>query len=334
MKALLLWFLTAFCVVGSSWSLPVGFVDELVVEHEDPVNLEFIRYANGTYHLLVADRKGKIYLVTDPEASNPSKMLIADFKGHLCHDGSRGILGVTAHPDFDQKPWIYLYYTRLTDGRCQMSRETGAVNRFARYTMSYTLDHYTLDLSSELVLFDTSPTKNHLHNGGKAHFGKDGMIWVMTGDGGESRSVSSDPADLLGKVIRLTENGEIPPDGNAFTSNIGRCNVMGVPLVGSPPGTKCAEIWALGLRNPFRFSMDPTATDTTRFYVNDVGAAAWEEVSIGGSDYKGVHYGWGTREGPCDRESVTDCAPLPQYQDPEYWYGFFFSIRLLSPSLL
>ena len=153
-------------------------------------------------------------------------------------------------------------------------------------------------------------------------FGKDGYLYISTGDGGH-QPVSADWSDLMGSIIRVTEDGRIPPRGNAFTKKAGyntaRCKFMGRPLP-RRKGAICAEIWAKGLRNPFRFAMDPNAEET-RFFVGDVGGGKWEEISEGGTNFRGADYGWPVREGPCSRfGGTTACELLPQYQDPVYWY--------------
>lgn len=317
----LLFALVGIYLLPNVSALPPGFVDEEVVRHEDGVNFEFIKYGNGTYHMLVATKSGKIELIKNPDDPAPTKQLVADISNRICDGGSRGLLGVTAHPQFDSKPWIYLFYTRITGGKCDTNRKTGPVNRFARYTLK---NDGTLDLGSQLVMFETSRSSQTLHNGGKAQFGNDGMVWIMTGDGGLS-STPQDLGDLLGKTIRLTDDGQIPPDGNAFTKknskNVVRCGKSyGAPPPGFPKNAKCEEIWAYGFRNPFRFTLDPTVNDKTRFFVGDVGGFTWEEVSIVGTDTRGMNFGWPLREGPCVRNSATNCAPTGnRFQDPDYW---------------
>jgi PKD repeat protein len=83
----------------------------------------------------------------------------------------------------------------------------------------------------------------------------------------------------------------------------------------------CSEIYAIGLRNPFRLAMDSNTKDKVRFYVGDVGGKQWEEISEGGTDHMGVNYGWEVREGPCKRDTDIDCDPVVEYDDPIYWYA-------------
>src|SRR5438105_5325164 len=91
----------------------------------------------------------------------------------------------------------------------------------------------------------------------------------------------------------------------------------GVPAAGSPAGTTCQEVFAMGLRNPFRAAFDPNAPGV-RFYIDDVGSHTWEEIDEGQA---GADYGWPDREGPCVKDSDVDCGPPPPgVTNPIYWY--------------
>lgn len=300
------------------WSLPQGFHDEVfldksVIDFRHPMDFDFYVDRDGSAKLILVDRLGFVYWMDNPESS-PEKQLILDISSRVCGDGSRGLLSAVLHPEFQTNRWLYVFYTRVTDGACNLDRETGPVNRVARYVVS-TYDN-TVDTSSELVILESSRTTMNFHNGGDMKFGKDGYLYITTGDGG-LKSVSQDPSDLLGSVLRVTEDGSIPPGGNAFTSNVARCNVMGRPPTGQETA-RCAEIWAKGLRNPFRFAMDPNA-DETRFFIGDVGRGTWEEINEGGANFRGANYGWEEREGPCEKGSDTKCE-ISEYTDPVYWY--------------
>jgi len=225
---------------------------------------------------------------------------------------------VIAHPNFDENRWIYLFYTyNQGDTNCDMSIETGPVNRCSRFVVN---DDWTVDDDSEFVLFQTSSLLDKVHNGGDMEFGNDGMLYIVTGDSGaRSLQYAQLRHNLFGSILRITDSGEIPDD-NPFTGEgTARCNETGQ----TEEGTICQEIFAYGLRNPFRFAIDPYVTDKTRLLINDVGEALWEEVNIGGTDYAGKNYGWPTLEGPCSYNSVDRCAiadSSSQYQDPYFWY--------------
>lgn len=211
----------------------------------------------------------------------------------------------------------------MKNGNCDEDPFIGPVNRLSRFVLP---ESNIIDIDSETVFFETPPLEYDHHNSGDIAVGKDGHLYVTVGDGGSTfTGVADDPGSIFGSIIRITLEGEIPSD-NPFTfesgeSNSVRCNEAGVPPMGSPAGAKCQEIFAMGMRNPFRFAMDPnTEDDKVRFYVNDVGQAKWEEVSEGGTDFIGTHYGWPMREGPCPNSKTKDCADEHPYQDPVHFY--------------
>lgn len=148
------------------------------------------------------------------------------------------------------------------------------------------------------------------HNGGLVAFGPDGYLYIGTGDGcntlnGDPFRNGQDSTTLLGKILRLDVNGAAPyaiPPTN--------------PFVGRPPAAP--EVWAYGLRNPWRFSFDRTTGDV---YIADVGQYGWDEVDFApAGDRGGRNYGWSTTEGThCYRPAsgcVTNGLVLPVYEYP------------------
>lgn len=333
-------------------ALPSGFEDREVLDRSSlgagiPVDFAW----TPTGQLIVVKKEGEIQVYDDPDGDNSysSKTVALDLsQSSLCVNSERGVEGVEVHPDFENNRYMYvygicvsryachatndwlllyndsfLYYTYPKNDNCLEDPFVGPVNRLSRFVLS---ESNTIDINSETVFFETPPLEYDHHNSGDIAIGKDGYLYVTVGDGGSTfMRVSADPGNMLGSIIRLTLEGDIPPD-NPFTfesgeSNSARCNATGVPPLGSPPDAKCQEIFAMGLRNPFRFAMDPnTEDDKVRFYVNDVGQGDWEEVSEGGSDFAGAHYGWPMREGPCPNREVENCAEWHPYQDPTYFY--------------
>ena len=151
-------------------------------------------------------------------------------------------------------------------------------------------------------------------------FGVDGMLYVTTGDAGNRGDAwAQDRSNLHGNIIRITDSGEIPPDNPFLGEGTARCHETGK----TDAGLICQEIYAYGLRNPFRFAMDPNSINKVRYLISDVGAKTWEEISEGGEDYKGANYGWPILEGPCDFNSLTSCSigeTGSEFTDPLYWY--------------
>ena len=152
----------------------------------------------------------------------------------------------------------------------------------------------------------------------------DGYLYVSVGDGGcdydgdtgcgPDNAAARDLNALVGKVLRITRDGGVPPD-NPFTgTDSARCNLTGR----TDPGKICAETFAWGLRNPFRIAFDPNSLGT-RFYINDVGQTTWEEIDAAQA---GADYGWNVREGFCATGSTTDCGPPPAgMTNPIFAYG-------------
>ena len=108
---------------------------------------------------------------------------------------------------------------------------------------------------------------------------------------------------LIGKILRITTDGNIPATNPFQGPGTSRCNVTG----STTPGNVCQETFAWGLRNPFRIAFDPNSSGN-RFYINDVGQGTWEEIDAAQA---GADYGWNVREGFCATGSTTDCGPPP-----------------------
>jgi glucose/arabinose dehydrogenase len=226
-----------------------------------------------------------------------------DLASRLCTHLESGLTGVTVGPDFADSHYIYLYYTydRGTDS-CGTDREhldETAVNRISRFELG---DDNIIDPASEQVLVDNIPSVGGYHTAGDLHFGKDGYLYVTVGDGGcdylapgcaDTNGAAQYPHALVGKILRITSDGEVPADNPYTGPGTTRCNMTGR----ATPGLWCQEIFASGLRNPYRFAFDDDAV-TTRFFVNDVGQNAWEEIDEGQA---GANYGWNLREGYCAR---------------------------------
>ena len=182
-----------------------------------------------------------------------------------------------------------------------------------------------IDVNSEVVYFHTPPLPKNHHNSGDIAFGKDGYLYVTVGDGGTRTDENKDGVPypqaldkLLGKIVRLTDLGEIPPD-NPCTPTNGHSNSARCSLTGGEaekPDIKCQEIYASCLRNPWRFAHDPNA-DGVRFFINDVGRKTWERILDG---EMGANYGYPFREGPCLATEEKNCEPDARYKDPTHRY--------------
>ena len=165
-----------------------------------------------------------------------------------------------------------------------------------------------------------------LHNGGAMAFGNDGKLYITTGDAGK-RENAQPLNNVHGSIIRLNEDGTVPDD-NPYTvsggyTNSYRCGDTGgrVPI-DAPDDAVCTEVWANGLRNPFRMDMDPNVKDKVKFSFGVVGAQHIESIFYGGTDYKGTNYGWPTYEGVCKPGDIENC-PVNTDEGitmPFHWY--------------
>lgn len=208
--------------------------------------------------------------------------------------GERGLLGLAFHPDYASNGYFFVNYT-----------DNSGDTRVARYTVSGDPDIADAG-SAKQILFIDQPFSNH--NGGCMQFGPDGYLYIAMGDGGSANDPgnrSQNGSSLLGKMLRIDID-------TAGAYNIPASN----PFVGNPSFQD--EIWAYGLRNPWRFSFDRANGD---MYIGDVGQNSREEVSWQpGSSTGGENYGWRCMEGEsctglsgctCNDASLT--LPIHQY---------------------
>jgi glucose/arabinose dehydrogenase len=224
----------------------------------------------------VVEQGGRV-LSFDGTSAAPVATPSVDITARVVSNGELGLLGMAFHPQWPAVPEAFLSYTRASP------RLQSVVSRFR------SADGRTLDPGSEQVILTVDqPFENH--DGGNVAFGPDGMLYLGLGDGGSGGDPldnGQDPTTLLGKMIRLEVRGtgagySIPAD-NPYAGNA-RCPSG----AGSSP---CPESWALGFRNPWRWSFDRATGD---LWVGDVGQGAWEEVD---RVVRGGNYGWRFREG-------------------------------------
>ncbi len=242
---------------------------------------------DGSGRLFIVERPGRI-LVVPAGGGTPATFL--DITDRVRSSGEEeGLLSVAFHPSYPDTGVFYVYYTN-TAGDNQVSG------------FSVTADPNVADAATEtLVLLIPHPVNSN-HNGGQLQFGPDGFLYVGTGDGG----AGGDPPDnaqhletLLGKLLRVAADGSVPA-GNPFGG-----------VSGARP-----EIWALGLRNPFRFSFDRATGD---LYVADVGQNTREEIDVQpAGSAGGANYCWRRFEGflPFDGSPCTGPGtPTPPVLD-------------------
>jgi glucose/arabinose dehydrogenase len=233
--------------------------------------------------LFVVERDGVIKIVQGNTVL-PTPFLDIDSIVDAETHGEMGLLGLAFSPNYASDGRFYVYYNRTAD-----------LIHVARYTVSSNPN--VANPASTVVMTITHNTANN-HNGGDLAFGPDGYLYLAPGDGGNTPELAQDTSVLLGKVLRI--------------------NVTGVPtytIPASNPYTTTAprdEIWALGLRNPFRFSFDRQTGD---MYIGDVGQGAWEEIDYQPAGMGGLNYGWRCYEGN-HVGNLSGCGPIGSYTFP------------------
>jgi glucose/arabinose dehydrogenase len=284
----------------SASALPSQFEDKVITNVSAPTALAF----TPDKRMLITSQSGVLRIYKNGSLLGTPALNIS---GKVCSDFERGMLGVTVDPSFSSNHYIYIYYTFKKYGGCPANTLQSPVNRVSRFTLG---SNDLVNPASETVLVDNMPSPNGNHNAGDVEFGHDGNLYISIGDGGcqIDNSLNCGGANqdarkqnvLTGKILRITKTGGIPA-GNPFQgSDSGRCNVTG-----RTSKAKCQETWVWGLRNPFRFAVDP---NTSKIYINDVGQNIWEEIDNGQA---GRDYGWNVREGFCANGTTNNCGAPP-----------------------
>ncbi|MDJ0926897.1 MAG: PQQ-dependent sugar dehydrogenase [Gammaproteobacteria bacterium] len=248
----------------------------------------------------VVERVGRVRVFNVADPGNPATYL--DISGQVRSGGEEGLLGMAFHPDFPATPEIYLSYIAGTS-----STRHSRISRFI-------LDNTNAPVNvTEQILLTVDQFQGN-HNGGDIAFGPDNYLYIGLGDGGgggDPQETGQNTTNLLGSMLRIDVLGVafpmpaymIPPDNPFAAGNPNKC---GPTLVN---GNNCPEIYAWGLRNPWRWSFDEP---TGMLWLGDVGQGAWEEVDI---IERGGNYGWDCREGAHPFEG-NGCPPPAALIDP------------------
>jgi glucose/arabinose dehydrogenase len=274
-------------------------IDEVAIELKPTVSglespLLVTHAGDGSNRMFIIEQPGRIRIVSDGE------LLVAPFldvSDAITAGGEQGLLGLAFHPDYESNGRFFIDYT-----------DAEGNDVVAEYAVSS--DPNVADPASERLLVEIDdPFSNH--NGGHLAFGEDGYLYIATGDGGGG----GDPLEsgqnldtLLGKLLRIdvdSSTGELPygiPSDNPFANR----------------NEARREIWAYGLRNPWRFSFD-----RGDIWIGDVGQSALEEINRMPASRAGLNYGWNTIEGDacfdppfeCDRSGMV--LPITTYTHDE-----------------
>ena len=245
----------------------------------------------GDDRLFIAEREGDIKILENGTVISTPFLSIPGVS--TCREG--GLLGLAFHPNYASNGRFFVYYTG-----------GGGAYGFQSRIVEY---HATPAAN----VADSSPVRTILtldqpecnHNAGSISFGTDGNLYIPFGDGGADSSTAQDPHSWFGAVLRINVDGAAPytiPSGNPYNGTNG-----------------AREVWANGLRNPYRSSIDSQTGD---LYIGDVGQSAWEEISVGKAGVAGVNYGWDTVEGTSCYNPSTGCnksglqTPVVTYPNP------------------
>lgn len=291
------------CLVAVA-AIPVAAQVPSVTINPTPVisgltsGMQLVHAGDGSNRMFIVERQGIIRMYRPGALGTPVTFLDMNSGGQVVSQaGEGGLLSVAFHPAFETNGHIYTYYT-----------DTAGDLVVARYTAAAPAGN-TVDASTRAEILKIPHPVNSNHNGGEMHFGyEDGYLYLSTGDGG----AGNDPArngqnetSLLGKILRIDVN---PPAGSGLA--------YAVP----PSNPFDNEVFALGLRNPFRWSFDRSTYD---MWIGDVGQENWEEINHRTpGNASGANFGWRCFEGNGYTAGIpiAECPDSAGFVKPVYTY--------------
>ncbi len=298
-------------------TLPPGFIQEVIAQDLGPATAFAMTPAGS---VLIARKHGSVKVVKD---GNVLESPFIDISGQTNTYGDRGLMGIALHPSFPNPAYVYLAFAYDPPGAAGHDPSGARVARVIRVEADPTnLDRHLP--GSEVVLlgangsFDTMgnpdkgdrapfsctgedgvPLRDCLPVDGPSHtvdglaFGPDGALYVSTGDATlqpEASVRALDIDSLAGKILRIN-----PITGKGYADN---------PFFDGDAGSNRSKVYALGLRNPFRFTFQP---GSGRIFIGDVGGERWEEINRG---FPGANFGWPCFEGAARLSNQPECGAL------------------------
>ena len=224
----------------------------------------------GDDRLFIVEQPGEIKILNSNGTVNSTPFL--DIKDKVYYGGERGLLGLAFHPNYPSTPYFFVNYTNNSSDTV-----------IAKYSVSSNAD--IANTNETILLTIDQPYSNH--NGGCINFGPDGYLYIGMGDGGsggDPQNYSQNLNSFLGKMLRIDVDNGSPyavPNDNPYGD----------------------EIWASGLRNPWKFSFDTNGD----FWIADVGQYTWEEINLVTNDPGGLNYGWRCYEGNHTFNTSSNC---------------------------
>lgn len=285
---------TVIALIGASQSFfAQGIFHQFATGFNQPIE---ITSAPNSTDIFIVEQRGKIKVLNHLGIQLNNYFI--DLSDRVSQSGNeRGLLGLAFSPNYATDGFFYVNYTRQGD-------DSTVIARYHRNTVD-TLKGDSL--TEEILLTIFQPFTNH--NGGSIHFGPDNYLYIGMGDGGDGgdpQNRAQNTFSLLGKMLRIDVSG-----------------IGGYSIPASNPHVNNAlflpEIWATGLRNPWKFSFDQQSGD---LWIADVGQNQWEEINLQkANSIGGENYGWRCYEGLEEFNTSSGCQPVSNYDMPIHVYG-------------
>lgn len=296
------------CLFASSLLLSINQAmsqaPDVAIDTQNPVitgltsAMQLVHADDGSNRIFVAERGGVIKVFAPGALGTPITFLDLNQNGQVVLTGNEdGLLSIVFHPNFETNGYFYALYSNLLGDLV-----------VARYKATNPASNNTVNPNTGFEVIKIPHPINTNHNGGEMHFGSDGFLYLSTGDGGggnDPNQNAKNPNVLLGKILRINVN---VPDTNPVKYAI-------------PPGNPYNNpVYALGLRNPFRWSFDRLNGD---IWIGDVGQGAREEINHRtATQLNNANFGWRCFEGDIPTPNVdrTGCNAAGPYVDPTFAY--------------